>query len=683
MSNFSNKIKWRQWRHVFLNKALPKQFKISAIAISGLLICYTLLRLGFFLANHGFFVDVPANEIIWSFIYGLRFDISALLMINGALLLLYNFPGQPTARWTWLRIGLLGIFWLSNLSFIGLNLADYIYFPTIQRRLMSEIYTILPDILRMLPSTILEYYYMVLILLAGGAGFVFASWRLFRKMDRLWIYQPNTVKESAWLVLIILLMVLGLRGGLQSRPIRPAHAFFASSRITGYLTLNSSFTILRSITQTNLPSYKLMSKEEALKTVAAMLKSDNEQMVDPQYPFLRQRSSPAAPGKPNVVVFIIESWTADYCKSVSGQPSAMPFFDSIAEKGMLFTNFLANGQRSIIAETSILTSIPGVFSTNLRGSKKVMIGSQSEMNRFLGLGTILGKEGYATSFHHGAKTGSMGFDAYTKLAGFSNYYGKEDYPNLTADAVDGTWGVWDEEFFLDSLRRMDGFKEPFCSVIFSLTSHDPFPIPPRRESLFQQYSSETKFQRVLRYTDYSLQQFFNAAEDKPWFKNTIFIITGDHTNYSRPNILRSYYQVPLLIYAPGIIKPQRCDQVGSQVDILPTVLDLLSIQTIHASMGRSLLDTTKTHYAVITEGPYCIILDDRFVLLDDLEKTIGLFDYRADPYLKNNLSSQYPDAAKELKHILYAYTQEVTYAITNDKVCRDEDIGITKKGKTK
>lgn len=662
----------------FLNNAMPKQFKISVSAISGLLICYALLRLGFFLANRGFFVDVPASEIIWSFIYGLRFDISALLMINGVLLLVYNFPGHPTARWPWFRIGLLLLFWLTNLTFIGLNLADYIYFPTIQRRLMSEIYTILPDILRMLPSTIIEYYYMVLLLLVGGAGFVFVSLRFFKQADKSFTHSPNILKESAWLVLIILLMMLGLRGGLQSRPIRPAHAFFASNRITGYLTLNSSFTILRSITQTNLPSYKFMPNEEALKTVQAMLKAGNEQMIDQQYPFLRQRLSPDNPRKLNVVVFIIESWTADYCNSVSGQPSAMPFFDSLTEKGMLFTNFLANGQRSIIAETSILTSIPGFFSTTLRGPKKVMIGSQSEMNRFLGMGTILKKEGYTTSFHHGAKTGSMGFDAYTKLAGFSNYYGKEDYPNLTAGDVDGTWGVWDEEFFQDSLRRMDGFKKPFCSVIFSLTSHDPFPIPPHRESLFKQYSNETKFQRVLRYTDYSLRQFFNAAQDKPWFNNTVFLIMGDHTNYSRPNILRSYYQVPLLIYAPAIIKPQRCDQVGSQVDILPTILDLLSISTIHASMGRSLLDTTKTHYTVITEGAYCVILDDRFVLLDDLEKTIGLFEYRADPYLKTNLLSQYPDAARELKHNLYAYTQEVTYAITNDKVCRDEDIKITK-----
>ena len=209
MSAFSAKIKPALLQSgLFLNKALPKQFKISVIAISGLLICYTLLRLGFFLANYGFFVDVPAGEIIWSFIYGLRFDISAILMINGALLLLYNFPGHPAARWKWFRIGLLSIFWLSNLSFIGLNLADYIYFPTIQRRLMSEIYTILPDILRMLPSTILEYYYMVLILLVGGAGFIFVSLWFFRQTDKLFAYSPNILKESAWLALIILLIIL-------------------------------------------------------------------------------------------------------------------------------------------------------------------------------------------------------------------------------------------------------------------------------------------------------------------------------------------------------------------------------------------------------------------------------------------------------------------------------------------
>lgn len=664
-----------------------------------LLICYTLLRLGFFLVNRGLFNDAKASEIGWAFIYGLRFDISALLMINGLFLVLYNLPGNPS-RWKWFKITLFGLFWLVNLLAITMNLADYGYFPTIHRRLMSEIYTILPDIIRTLPSMLIEYYYLTITLVVLGFFLIFTSLKLFKKLDSLIEYPPdragsragrlNIWRESFCLILMAVFLIVGLRGGVQSRPIRQAHAFFSADRIVGYLVLNSTFTILRSMTQFNPPLQHLLPQPEAAALVETMLRQENEQMLDPQYPFLRRKTFPDNPQKTNIVIFIMESWTADYSGSISGQPSATPFFDSIADKGALFTNFLANGERSMIATTSVLSAIPGLYAqSTTKGSKKTMISSQAELNRFFGLGTILMKLGYTTSFHHGAKIGSMGFDAYTKMSGFLKYYGKEDYPNLTSKVQDGTWGIYDEEFFQDALRRMDGFQPPFCSVIFSLTSHAPYKIPSHRESIFKDYSADNEFQHVLRYSDYSLQQFFNSAQDKPWFKNTIFIIMGDHTNYAKGGNFHSYFHVPLLIYAPrcsdtgrpdrsvgapDMIKPQRYDQIGSQVDILPTILDILHISTVHSSMGRSLWDTSKTHYEVISNGIHYALFTDQYVLMNDLEKNLGLYDYRIDPQCKNDLQLTHPKIAEDLKRKFYAYIQEVTYAVSQDKICRDSDL---------
>ncbi|MBI4712578.1 MAG: sulfatase-like hydrolase/transferase [Planctomycetes bacterium] len=653
---------------------ITKQTKITALTLGYLLIWYTLLRLGFLLTNHESFRNAGVGDIIQAFIYGLRFDISALLMINGLLIVIYNIPTNP-ARIKWVRTVLLGLFWVFNLGFITLNLADYGYYPTIHRRLMNEIYTILPDIIRMLPETLLEYYYLVFVLIICAGVFVFASWRLFRKIDGLINYQFNLWREVGCFAGIILLIVLGLRGGLQSRPIRQAHAFFSSNRDVGYLTLNSSFTILRSISQANPGQIKLLPESEAKMLVKIMLRQQNEQMLDEEYPFLRRKTFTAEPRRLNVVIFVMESWTADYVGSVSGaQPSAMPFFDSIAKEGILFTNFLANGQRSVVATTSILTSIPGFFSSSIKSPPRSMIGAQTELNNFLGLGTILHKQGYTTAFLHGAKTGSMGFDAYSKLAGFTHYYGKEDYPNITAQAQDGVWGIWDEEFFLDVARRIDGFQKPFCSIVFSLTSHDPFKIPPHRAALFAKYTNETRFQRVIRYSDYSLQRFFETTKDKSWFKDTIFIITGDHTNYARGNNFHSYFHIPLLIYGPGIIAPQRIDTIGAQVDMMPTILDLLQISTVHSSMGSSLLDNINSHYAVVTDGVQYAIFSERFVLLNDLEKDIALYDYRVDPFLRNDIKSKQPSTAETLRRSLYAYIQEVSGAITNNRICRESDL---------
>jgi phosphoglycerol transferase MdoB-like AlkP superfamily enzyme len=561
-----------------------------------------------------------------------------------------------------------------NLSSIILNLADYGYFPAIQRRLMSEIYTILPDILRSLPSFLVEYYYLDIVLVIGSGLFIYGTLWIFRKADRVIKYSFNVLSESMAFILILGFLILGIRGGMQSRPIRQAHAFFSSNRAVGYLVLNSTFTVLRSSSQASLAEHHLLNKEESVKLIETMLRQDNEQMIDANYPFLRRKQWADAPRKLNIVIFIMESWTGDYIASIGGRNSDTPFFDSIAAKGMLFTNFLANGQRSNVATPAVLSSIPGFYSRSIAPTQRTMIGSQSELNNFLGLGSILAKQGYITSFHHGAKIGSMGFDAYSRLSGFTHYYGKEDYPNLNSDVQDGTWGIWDEELFLDTVRRIDGFREPFCSVVYSLTSHNPFNIPSRREDLFKEYSGENKYQIALRYSDYSLQQFFKAAADKPWFKNTIFIITGDHTNYALGKDLRSLFHVPLLVYAPGIIESKKCGQIGSHLDILPTVLDLLHVSAVHASAGRSLTDSSQTHYAVVTDGTQYAIFTDTLVLINDLEKNIGLYDYHKDPLFKNNLESKYPEMAQELKKYLYAYVQEISSAIANNKICRDIDL---------
>ncbi|MDO9068967.1 MAG: sulfatase-like hydrolase/transferase, partial [Deltaproteobacteria bacterium] len=301
------------------------------------------------------------------------------------------------------------------------------------------------------------------------------------------------------------------------------------------------------------------------------------------------------------------------------------------------------------------------------------IGSRAEMNRVMGLGHILLKRGYTTSFHHGAKVGSMGFDAYARTAGFLKYYGKEDFPGLADSLQDGTWGVYDEEFFLDALSRMNSFNKPFASVIFSLSPHDPLKIPSYREALIAGYKDDDKFRRALRYSDFSLKTFFEKARKEDWYDNTVFIITGDHPYHSMRNNFASIFQVPLLIYRPQGMPPARADGIGSQVDILPTLLDLLGCSTIHASMGSSLLSGKKEHYAVVRHGAEFAVFDNGMVLVSDLEKINGLYDYRNNAAFKNDLQAAKPEEAKKLFAYLRAYIQQASYAIARDRICREED----------
>ncbi len=646
---------------------IPKQLKLSLAGFAFLLLCYELLRLGFLIANRQYFAGVPAGQVLWAFVYGLRFDVSALLMLNAALLLLYNLPGNP-ARFRWYSAILLVLFFAANLAAVTVNLADYGYYAFTQRRLMYELFAMPGEILGMLPGLVSGYWHLFLLLGAVIALFIYAGLKLFKKLDRSVTYSFNIFTESLSLILIAGLAVLGIRGGLQSKPIRQNHAFFSESRAAGYLALNSTFTVLRSLSQPRLAEYQFMPREQAQALIEEMLCAPNEVMVDREYPFLRSRKSDALEKRLNLVIFIMESWSASQVGPAPGRPSATPFFDNLAGQGLLFTNFMANSQRSLEAVPAILTSIPAFYNQNS------FINSQAEMNRVLGLGHILLKRGYTTSFHHGAKTGSMGFDAYARTAGFLKYYGKEGFPGLADSVQDGTWGVYDEEFFGDAFLRMNGFQKPFASVIFSLSPHDPLIIPKYREALFSQYRDEDRFRRALRYSDYSLRTFFKKAETTDWFNNTIFVITGDHPYHATRNDFASIFQVPLLIYCPALLKPGVRTGIASQVDVLPTLLEVMNLSAVHASMGGSLMSTRPGHYAVLRHGPEFAILNDSLALTGDLERVYGVYAYKKDPGFKQNMKDAQPKEAEYLFDRLKAYIQQASYAIARDRICREGDV---------
>ena len=201
----------------------------------------------------------------------------------------------------------------------------------------------------------------------------------------------------------------------------------------------------------------------------------------------------------------MESWSAPLCGSITGKKSFTPFFDSLAANGMLFTNFFASGQRSIEAVPAILASVPAIYDVSI-------IGSVSESYKFRGLGSILSENGDTLSSTTGRQPAQWDLYAFSKIAGFTNYYGKESI-SISGDTVkDGAWGIYDEPFFLETEKTMSTFTEPFCSVIFSLSSHDPYTIPQNRQYLFEKYKDESDFDISVRYSDLSLESFFKAAE---------------------------------------------------------------------------------------------------------------------------------------------------------------------------
>ena len=642
-------------------------FLATLIATIFLLMIYTFLRMGFVIYNWDSWANTPIKQILMTFIYGVRFDLSGLLMVNAAIFGIYNLPGHPTRSRTFARI-LFTLFCIINLIGLFLTFVDYVYYHFTFRRATYEPFVLPLESLMLIPGMIYEYWHLALLIIVVGIGFVLVSKKLFFFLEKRIQYEFSFFKNTVFLLVLIGLIVLGIRGGLQSKPIRQSHAFFSSDRSLGYVTLNTPFNIILSLNQTSPVEQTLFLEEgDARQTIQDMLYRQGEYNLALDYPFLRQPQSIGTTKKYNVVVLIMESWSARHVGALGARPSPTPFFDTLASDGLLFTNFVSNGQRSIEVAPAILASLPHILNAPL-------IGSLSELDGFIGLGTIFARRGYTTSFHHGAKTGSMGFDAYSRLAGFEHYYGKEDIPALTKNDWDGVWGIYDHVFLIDMINRLDSFHEPFCSVLYTLQPHEPLSIPVKMKPLFASASSKTSYDQALRYSDFSLQTFFNQAKTKTWFDHTVFIIVGDHPYDALQNDFWSAFHVPMLIYAPALVKSKRDDSISSQVDIIPTLLDLLCFPDAHTSMGKSLLQSSKKRFAVVKYGSQYGLITDNFVFLSDLDATEGVYDYKHDSTLSRNLMKFIPEETNRFRKQLFSYLQEVTAAIKHDKICRTEDL---------
>lgn len=643
---------------------MNQRAKVTIAVFALLLGVYALLRLGFYLSNLGYFEQASGADIAAAFWYGLRFDIAALIILNLVPLVLYNLPRRSFPRWYLTFVFVL--FAMLNAMGVLLNLADYRHYPAVQRRLLHEPWERTGELIDMFPQWYHEYPVLVIGGIAGALIFVFLLYRAVRFLHRRMPGRNTLVRGIISGAILFGLGALGVRGGFHLGFLHPADAFKNSPVFSvGYLTLNSTYTTLSSVVLRPIQLVEKMPEEEARQVVREMLFAADEEPVDPAYPLMRRKRPREEMRNLNVVILIMESWTWANVGPQEGGGTRTPSFDALAAEGLLFTNFLSTGHKSNAAIPSILTSVPSLF-------RKPVIGSREELTRFRGIGSILKEHGYTTSFHYGIDRTIMGFDAYSRLAGFDHYFCVDDYPDDGGEIGDGCWGIFDELYFLFTVDKLDEFEKPFVAVLFSVSPHDPYKLPSDKEEMFAAHAEETGYQRLLRYSDFALGRFFEKARTRPWFSDTVFLITADHTRFSPPN---SYYEamhIPLLVYAPGIVEPGVSGSTGTQADILPTILDLLHVPTVHASMGRSLLEPEPPHWSVVYREQGFGLFGSEFALVNDLEQDVGLYAYPKDRFFRENLLSRLPHVAADHRRRLFAYLQVITNAVRDDRVWHDQ-----------
>ncbi len=313
------------------------------------------------------------------------------------------------------------------------------------------------------------------------------------------------------------------------------------------------------------------------------------------------KNTSMAGSKPKVVLIILESFSAAYSAELTGGTGYMPFLDSLMRQCLTFTKAYANGRRSIDGIPAITAAIPELMS-------EAFITSAYAQTKFTSLANVLGSEGYHTSFFHGGRNGTMGFDGFAKSAGYERYVGLNEYPDQKD--YDGSWGIWDRPFLQFFAKELGREQQPFFSTVFTLSSHHPYHLLPEDEKRFA--GGTLKIHASLRYTDDALREFFATAAQQPWFANTLFVITADHTadiertgqHYSEA----TDYHVPLLYFMPSHIQPRTEERVTQHIDILPTVLDLVGYDKPFFSFGKSALrDERMACMVTASTGTYLII----------------------------------------------------------------------------
>jgi phosphoglycerol transferase MdoB-like AlkP superfamily enzyme len=532
---------------------------------------YVILRTQFLFWNWSALQNLSLADTVKAFLYGIRFDLSALAATIGIFLIGAIWIKKRGLKAIWFIL-----FAVINLTFFLLNFADSELINFTARRFTMASFFLLTE--GNVTNWIIPYLGMTVFTIILFSTYVVLSYRIFQmKAD----YKSTGYKVFLTIVLLVA-GILASRGGFQTKPLTYVDAKIFDNSFANNLVLNSTFTFIKSLGKSTFERQHYFDNQKMLSLL-------NIQDLPTQL-------TPAVQTKRNVVVIILESFSREYTSVKS--PEATPYFNQLQAKSVHFDKAYANGVRSIEGVAAILSGIPALM-------EEPFINSEFSTNQIIGLGTLLTKEKYHTSFFHGAKNGSMHFDQFTKSVGIENYFGKSEYDRAGDD--DGTWGIYDEPFMQWMCEKLSTFPTPFFSSVFTLSSHQPYNIPQQLQNKFNQHTMPLL--NSIQYADYALEQFMKCAEKQSWYHDTLFILTADHAG---PPLManadfESRFKVPLLFYHPNaeVMKAMQTDQFAQQIDILPTLLDTLGIQHKNRNyLARSLWQTGPKVIALYADGKY-------------------------------------------------------------------------------
>lgn len=592
------------------------EYKVMILRLLLAYFFYFIARLLFVLYNFSV-LDVSSISEFFSLCYhGLIFDTAAIFYLNSLFVLLSMFPLGINTKQYYQKL-LFYIYFFFNLIGYATNFIDFGYYKFIYNRTTISEWAVVKNehnIVQMFLRFAYSYWHIFLLFIVLSFAWIYLYKKIRFKSTpykKPMVFYIST--SIASLLIMLTLMVAGIRGGDLKKSTRPINLVDANRYVKKIqhadVILNTPFAIIRTfgIKKFQKVNYQISN-------------SETQNLIQPIKTY-----TPKSDSKPNIVLFITESYGREYMgafnkhKNIPDYQSFTPFLDSLANHSLIFSNAFTNGRKSIHGMSSVLAGIPSFVDayTSSPYAKQSVESLVSTLNSM----------GYDTSFFHGAPNGSMGFLGFSNILEFDHYYGKTEFNDDTQ--FDGSWGIWDEPFFQFMKTTLDTKESPFLATIFTVSSHEPYAIPEKYKEKFPEGS--IPMHKCVEYTDFAFQQFFEAAKKEPWFENTIFVITADHCNQVyfdeyRKDINR--YAVPIMFYDPkGNYVGEHTD-LAQQIDIYPTILQMVGYDKPFRSWGRSLIDETQQTepFVINHDGVFYRYSKGNYICIFDGEKAIGFYD---------------------------------------------------------
>lgn len=615
---------------------IPTHLRVLLLRLGITLLMMTITRIVFYSYNSSAFSSIS----ILDYVTGVWFDMITIGLLFIPYYGLFLLP-IPIHNYRIHRYFFKLIFHVTNSAIIAFNLIDCEYYKYTSKRSTFDLFTTVGtgnDINQLWTSFIRDFWLLIVLFVAL---IVLSEW-LYRKTEK--ILQGayvNKIKPQivSFFLAIPVLLLLG-RGGFGLKPVGIIEASMYSAPENTAFIVNTPFTIIKTVDQKGITLKEYYSDEECDKIFSPIHTSIAQKIL---------------PDKTNVMIILLESFGTEFIGTYNQGISYTPFLDSLLSQSMYFEYGFANGKKSIEAIPSIIASVPTLMDAPY-------IHSPYGNNKIEALPAILKKHGYSSAFYHGATNGSMSFDGFSKMCGYDLYVGRTEYNN--EEHSDMTWGILDEYFNPWTARQMTSLPEPFFATLFTLSSHHPYFIPKHMKSKVK--NGPQQLCASLSYGDIALRAFFKEAEKQPWYDNTLFVILADHTPATTTPLFNQRthnFSIPIAFYHPkGLIEPRKDGRIFQQLDVFPTILDLLNIEETYYSYGSSYYQQPIGEAFTYLEGSYFYFRDD-FMLTFTGEQARNLYNFKSDEMPQVDSLSSYKSLAleyeKRLKGIIQRYNRDL------------------------